>query len=54
MKLILVALILRRRSYLMRSLFLSLKPSIMYSISPGVCLMMNDLRVLTRLLGGKC
>lgn len=40
-------------SSLIRSLFFSRNPSAMYSISPGVCLMMKDLRRFTLFDGGK-
>lgn len=40
-------------SSLIRSLFLSRNPSAIYSISPGVCLIMKDLRRFTLLDGGK-
>lgn len=37
-----------------KSLFFYLKPYAMYSIYPGVCFIINDLRKFTLLEGGKC
>ena len=51
---ILMADSLDMRSSLTKSLFFYLNPSIMYSISPGVWVIMNDFLVLTILLLGKC